>query len=87
MVTFDLQSPMRNWRPGDYPVSPFIFVTANDKSGAILQSTQLMTSSEIDYFFNRVMREVTAPPKYIEPLREQTKRELALQQARMLGRR
>jgi hypothetical protein len=77
---------MRAWREGDYPVSPFIYVTACDESGPRLESAQLMTPTEIDHFFNRIIFELKLLPKYAEQSRGAAKRELAHQQARMLRR-
>ena len=85
MVTFDLASPMRNWQPEDYPVSPFVCVTVKDEGGPILESALLATEGEIDNFFNRIIFELKLLPKDVDRSREEAKHELAVQQARMLG--
>ena len=79
MVTFKVESPMRGWRAGDYPVSPFIYVTASDESGPLLKSAQLITGGEIDHFFGRVTFESKLLPQHAKTSREAAKRELAHQ--------
>ena len=85
MVTFELESPMRAWRAGDYPVSPWVCVTARDESGPLLQSSHLMTDIEINHFFGRVTFELKLPPKHAQRACDEALQELAHQQARMLG--
>jgi len=86
MVKFELESPMRAWRAGDSPVSPWVCVTARDESGLLLQSSQLMTDIEIEHFFGRVTFELKLPPRGSQGACEEALRELAHQQARTLGR-
>ena len=85
MVTFDLISPMRNWCPGDYPVSPFVCVAVKDEVGPVLESANLAADGEIDTFFNRMVFEFKLRPKDVEQSRTEARCELALQQARTLG--
>jgi len=74
---------MRDWRPSEYPTDPFVCVTAHDQAGSAIESAQLMTDSEIDTFFNRVIFELKVLPKTAEESRKAAKHELALQQARI----
>lgn len=85
MIAFYLDSPMRKWRSGMYPVSPFIHLTARDESGPLFESAQLMTGGEIDDFFGRAVFRLRLLPKYAEQACEAAKRELAHQQARIRG--
>lgn len=86
MIAIDLCSPMRDWRPGEYPVSPIVRITAKDDTGRSLQSADLATEVEIDTFLNRIVFEFRLRPMTVANAREMAGRELALQQARMLRR-
>jgi hypothetical protein len=55
------------------------------RSASVVESAQLATDGEIDTFFNRMIFEFKLLPKDAEQSRKAAKRELALQQARMLG--
>jgi hypothetical protein len=84
MVRLNLESPLRAWRPGDYPLQPFIRITAEDDSGSVLASSHLATSGEIDHFLSRVVFQLKVLPKQTGQLRDEAKRELRLQGERIL---
>lgn len=51
MYRFSLLSPLRAWKKGDYPVSPFVHLslgTYMSEQDHILLSAQLMTDKEVD---------------------------------------
>lgn len=69
-----MHSPMKDWKKGDYPVSPFVHIVSRDSSGQL--SAQLMSDGEIDDAVNRLIRE-------LEEFREVAKRELKELRSRM----
>lgn len=51
MNRFSLYSPLQAWKPGDYPLSPFVHLSLGTymvEQGRTLLSAQLMTEQEID---------------------------------------
>jgi len=51
MYRFSIYSPLRQWKKGDIPVSPFLYLKAGTHSKEndnILLSPQLMSDPEID---------------------------------------
>lgn len=77
---------MRAWKPGDYPIWPFICLAVRNEAGLLRESAHLMTDVEIDHFLDRIIFELKVLPKQAEQSREAAKRELTHQQARMLNR-
>lgn len=72
MPTITLHSPLSNWRPGDYPISPLVHISLSAYSqhaGVILLSPQLMTDKEIDEAVDRLKAE-------LETIRKAAKKEL-----------
>ena len=82
MSKFEMYSPLRAWKKGDYPVSAFVHLSLGDHAqsddGRILLSAQLMTNSEIDESIEQLMNE-------LEKFRKAAKQELTTLHARMLA--
>ncbi len=81
MSTFELYSPLRVWKEGDYPISPFIHLSLGHHSqsndGYILLSQPLTTNREIDDFIEQLKNG-------LEKLRKEAKQELTTLHERML---
>ncbi len=71
--------PLRNWKKGDYPTSPFLHLAAgtySSENGQILLSAQLMTDSEIDHVVEEMKQE-------LDDFRKRAKEELRTLRDRM----
>ena len=81
MKHFSLYSPMKDWKKGDYPVSPFVSVGLSDhveERGEQLLTAELMADSEIDYAVDGLVAE-------LQTLRVKAKAELRKRQQAMLA--
>lgn len=81
MHKLTLYSPLRSWKKGQLPVSPFVSVaigTHSEVDGQLLLTAQLMTESEIDH-------EVDSLVKELEEFRKNAKKEIRTLKAKMLG--
>jgi hypothetical protein len=67
-----LFSPLKKWKKGDLPLSPYVHLsigTYGSEDGNVLLSPQLMTAKEIDEVVNSMKRE-------LEEFRKKAKQEL-----------
>jgi hypothetical protein len=81
MYKLALYSPMRSWKKGQPPISPFVSVAVGaytEADGQLLLTAQLMTDSEIDYEVGVLMKE-------LEEFRKAAKKELRTLKAKMLA--
>jgi len=72
MHRFAIYSPLGVWEKGDYPVSPFVHLSAgmySEEDGRVLLSAQLMTDLEIDHVVDGLKKE-------LEEFRAKAKKEL-----------
>lgn len=72
MYRFAIYSPLRAWKKGDYPLSPFLHLsvgTYSKEQEHILLSAQLMTEREIDEVVDQLRNE-------LEDFRKEAKNEL-----------
>ena len=61
MHRFSLHSPLQAWKPGDYPLSPFVHLSLGtyiEDQGRTLLSAQLMTEQEIDEVLRNLKAEL-----------------------------
>ncbi len=61
MYRFSIYSPLRKWKKGDIPVSPFIYLklaTYSEKNDKILISPELMSDPEIDEIVTQLKQEL-----------------------------
>ena len=75
-----MYSPLRSWKKGELPISPFVSIAVgahSENDGHLLLSPQLMTDAEIDH-------EVESLIKELEQFRTSAKKELRNLQAKML---
>jgi len=75
-----MYSPLRAWKKGEMPLSPFVNMSVGTHSGSdgrILLSAQLMTDQEIDYAVDEFKDE-------LEEFRNEAKKELLTLKAKML---
>ena len=81
MSTFELYSPLRTWKKGDYPISPFIHLSlghySQSNDGHILLGQRLMTNREIDDLIEQLKNE-------LENFRKEAKQHLIILHERML---
>lgn len=81
MSMFGLYSPLRAWKKGDYPISPFIHLSldrySQSNNGHILLGQQLTTNREIDDLIEQLKDE-------LENFRKKAKQHLATLHERML---
>lgn len=77
-----IHSPLRKWKKGQMPISPFINLSVGSdgisRDHDILISSQLATDQEIDYAVNNLIKE-------LEKLRNEAKKELAFLHRKMLS--
>ena len=81
MFKLAIYSPLRSWKKGQMPLSPFISVAIGSHSetdGQLLLTAQLMTDSEIDYEVDNLIKELVE-------FRRIGKTELRTLRAKMLG--
>lgn len=72
MHRFAIYSPLGVWKKGEYPVSPFVHLSAgmySEEDGCVLLSAQLMMDSEIDSVVDELKEE-------LEEFRTKAKKEL-----------
>ena len=76
-----LYSPLKKWKVGDYPLSPYVHLSigtySQTKEGDILLSSQLMSAKEIDEVVNSMKKE-------LEVFRKKAKAELLTVKAKIL---
>ena len=80
MYRLMIYSPIRDWKKGEYPISPFLHLAVgmhSSEQGNILLSEQLMTGSEIDNVVEEMKRE-------LEEFRKRAKAELHSLREKML---
>nr|VFJ44012.1 MAG: hypothetical protein BECKDK2373C_GA0170839_100730 [Candidatus Kentron sp. DK]VFJ53473.1 MAG: hypothetical protein BECKDK2373B_GA0170837_104229 [Candidatus Kentron sp. DK] len=80
MHRFTIYSPLNAQKKGDYPISPFLYLSAgfySEDQGHVLLSAQLMTDSEIDYVVDGLKEE-------LEEFRTKAKNELKALHNKML---
>jgi len=80
MHKLNMYSPLRAWKKGDYPISPFVHLsvgyhTVSDEH--ILLSPQLMCDQEIDDIVDKLSHE-------LEEFRKAAKRELKMLHKKIL---
>jgi hypothetical protein len=81
MHKFTLYSPLRSWKKGQPPASPFVSLAIGAHSataGHLLLTSQLMTDLEVDHEVDGLIREM-------EEFRKTAKNELRKLKAKMLG--
>ena len=81
MSKFTLYSPLRAWKKGPTPTSPFVSLAIGSHwatDGHLLLTSQLMTDVEVDHEVDGLIKEV-------EKFRKTAKKELRNLKARMLG--
>lgn len=80
MYKFSIYSPLRAWKRGELPVSPFLHLSVGtyfEEEGNILLSAQLMTGKEVDEVVDQMKLE-------LDEFRMKAKKELKLLQDKML---
>lgn len=81
MKSFKMYSPLRSWKKGELPVSPFVAIAVGahtSSDGLQFLTPQLMTDTEIDYEIERLISE-------LEQFRTSAKNELRKIRAKMLA--
>jgi hypothetical protein len=80
MSKFSIYSPLREWKRGEYPVTPFLYLSTGTHyqvEGNLLLSAQLMTVKEVDEVVDQMKLE-------LEEFRIKAKKELKSLQEKML---
>ena len=80
MHKLSIYSPLRTYKKGGYPVSPFVHLSVGIHSASeenILLSPQLMSDQDIDETVEKIHRE-------LEEFRKEAKRELKTLRKKML---
>jgi len=80
MYKLMMYSPLRSWKKGQLPISPFVSIAVGshtETDGHLLLSPQLMTDDEIDNEVEKLVKE-------LEQFRTSAKKELKTLRAKML---
>lgn len=82
MYKLVLSSPLRKWKKGQMPISPFVYLSANSAFDAVNNefffSAQLTTDNEVDVAINNMIKE-------LEKIRISAKKELISLRKEMLA--